>query len=307
MLNGCEPAKSAPGDLSIAIVGDIMLGRGISEIHSGSQDWSRVFSAIQPALSQSDLRIGNLESPITSAKLKNNAYDLHAPSDSISALSSVPFELLCFNNNHSLDGGEEGLIGTKKELAEAGISLATPDAPFEIISFQEISLGIACLNDTDDSNPQAVFKEIFSSAVPQPDYWIVYIHWGGEYQAEPSAHERYLARALGETGADIIVGSHPHVIQPVEELRIDNRTVWAIYSLGNAIFDQGFQKSIRESAILQVDFQKNAPPQLSFIPFVIDPSQGITRLPSTQENQTILETLHTALPLYSEPALGDTP
>jgi poly-gamma-glutamate synthesis protein (capsule biosynthesis protein) len=259
-----------------------------------------VFSAIQPVLSKADLRIGNLESPITSAQMQKESYDLRAPAESVAALTSAHFDDLCFNNNHTMDAGKPGIEDTVKSVRSGNINLLAPDTPTELIKIKGISIEIVCLNDLDNAGTLDAYTQLASSFKETSDFKIVYIHWGAEYQSEPSDHERRLARDLANAGADVIIGSHPHILQPVEKLQVKDRTVWVAYSLGNAVFDQNFMKSTRQSAVLLLTLQKNRSQEIEFFPFMIDPSQGGIVLPSTEEKQSILDLLHYPLPEYTD-------
>jgi poly-gamma-glutamate synthesis protein (capsule biosynthesis protein) len=286
--------------VTLAFVGDIMLGRGVAADQTHSKDGSAVFSAIQPALSRADLRIGNLESPITTAKMVKEAYDLRAPASSVSALTSVHFNTLCFNNNHSLDAGQPGVDDTIQSTASAGITVLPPDSPSTIIQMKGLSISLFCLNDTGDSDPVSAYAHLRDFYSEKVNFNIVFIHWGSEYQSGPSSHERQLARALVNAGADVIIGSHPHVLQPVEKIEMKDRTAWVIYSLGNAVFDQEFLKSTRQSAVLLLTIHPGDSASIDFYPFVIDPDNGMTRDASDDERQTILDILFYPLPENSD-------
>jgi poly-gamma-glutamate synthesis protein (capsule biosynthesis protein) len=134
-------------------------------------------------------------------------------------------------NNHALDAGRPGLLDTKRILNRANISAAGDGATIGgKIRLQSYELAAAD------------FVEDPNATVPMFEHpggvKIVFAHWGEEYSSRPSPRQQQLAADMIEAGAHLVIGAHPHVIQPVQEIRRAGRTGVIVYSLGNLVFDQ---------------------------------------------------------------------
>lgn len=233
------PGEPQQPVLTLALAGDVMLGRGVAEALDGA--WSEALAEVTPVLSGADLAFANLESPLTTAPQRASGHDLRARPEAVVALQSAGFDVLSLANNHALDAGPEGLRQTRAVLAEADIralaegeAACTPD--WCVLAFYE-SLG----------DPEVLIRTVAAADAPGR-LLIVSLHWGGEYQAAPSAGQQALAADLAAAGADLIVGHGPHVLQRVEWV---GDTLVA-YSLGNLLFDQLYPLDCRRAAILLV-------------------------------------------------------
>lgn len=248
--------------IRLSLVGDIMW--------VGS-NWS-AFSAPVAHLLDGDLRAGNLETPTSPAHPTGpgelGLYAFNAPT---SMLDGLPFDLLQLNNNHSLDAGNEGLEATLDEVQQRGILPLGVDTQTSVrvgdleVAFLGYTWGI---NVRDVSPARELFivpfghldepldldqtVEAIRSARDGADAVVVMLHWGFEYEYYPDPHFMQIARRLIAAGADVVVGSGPHVVQPPElchvnrppmrpgigtcSVRAENseeRTAAILYSLGN--------------------------------------------------------------------------
>jgi poly-gamma-glutamate synthesis protein (capsule biosynthesis protein) len=122
-------------------------------------------------------------------------------------------------------------------------------------------------------------------AATQAEVVIVSIHWGGEYQAEPSARQQTLARTLAEAGATVIAGHGPHVLQRVEWV---GETLVA-YSLGNFLFDQPYPADCRQSALLRLTVEQAQIVAVEAVPTVIE--RGRVRRAAGKDAQAIARRL----------------
>lgn len=230
--------------------GDVMLGRGVAQSLNG--DWEATFAQVRPWLAGADLASANLESPLTTMPQLASGYDLRAAPGSVAALRLGGFDLVSLANNHSLDAGEGGRAETIATLNAAGIAgviehetgmLVSRRAPYPSLRYQLLAL---------DDSTAALVTEAASRAVAaaaqQAELVVVSVHWGGEYQAAPSPRQRAIAKALAQSGANLVVGHGPHVLQPVEW---EGETLVA-YSLGNLLFDQPYPADCRWGVILRV-------------------------------------------------------
>ena len=233
-LRGGSPPAADEQVVEVLAVGDVMTGRGLA----GTPD---IFAHVSEALRGADLTIGNLEGALSAAPVPADSLWLHLPLSTPAMLSQAGFDLVGLANNHTLDAGPAGLAETRRLLLAEGLE------PVESVSavMREIDgLTIAFLawNDlgTPDQDPLlATVRRARDSA----DTVVVLVHWGREYQRHPALPQRDLARDLLAAGADVVLGSHPHVVQDlrvVQPVAASDRTRLIAYSLGNFAFDQGW-------------------------------------------------------------------
>jgi poly-gamma-glutamate synthesis protein (capsule biosynthesis protein) len=225
---------------------------------TGAYEYESVFRHITPFISSADVAIGNLE--VTLGGPPYRGYPAFSSPDELAvACRNAGFDILGTANNHSADRGPRGIFRTIKVLDSLDIKhTGTWRNPEErdIISPLIIchdSLRIALLAYTYGTNgivvpPPATVAYIDTVRAAadikraewlDADLKIVFIHWGTEYDTLPSAEQKKTAAALLRAGADIIIGSHPHVVQPVtaeaDSSGIDNPVVW---SMGNFVSNQ---------------------------------------------------------------------
>jgi gamma-polyglutamate biosynthesis protein CapA len=271
--------------VTATMVGDIMFGRHVEEV-TDRHGQEHLFRFVKPYFDQADYSTGNFEHPVTwSADYDKQEKYIHlqTKSRSVETLKKLNFSVLNAANNHSMDYLENGLndtIGTfnQYELDVIGIGKNSDEAGR--IDYKMVNgIKIATLGFTDayvagsgatQSKPGVlrakpeIFIPLINEAKENADLVVVHAHWGQEYETEISQRQKKLAEAMADSGADIILGHHPHVLQSVD---VYKDTV-IFYSLGNFIFDQGWS-SARESAIVQYKLQKNGVGQFEIIPIMI--------------------------------------
>jgi len=213
-----------------------------------------LWADVSPLLTKADIAFGNLETPVAPRTGKPGApYQFNAPAELPDALKASGFTLLSTANNHAFDQGQKGVAETLERLETAGLlavgsgaTRAQAEAP-RILEVKGMRIAILGFTDVFNANldgkadrpwvrpldPEAAVQAV-RAVRPQVDAVIVSIHWGAENIHTPLARQKALAARLGEAGADLILGHHPHVLQPVE---LVGRTVVA-YSLGNFIANQ---------------------------------------------------------------------
>jgi poly-gamma-glutamate synthesis protein (capsule biosynthesis protein) len=307
-----EPVPAAAEDSSanstagptirIALLGDVMLGRGIGQVHSPST-WNQVFAAVKPEVAVADLAIDNLESPVTAAPLAQEGFDLRAPPESLAALTSAGLDVVTLANNHSRDSGTRGLEETKSALENAGLLYGGAGPEPLVLAIQGYRLVLIAVDDVvEPVDVEELLLEINQarkSADLVVDFVIVSIHWGIEYTGAPTIREKEIAHQMVESGADIVYGHHPHVLQPVEWMTSsDGRACLIAYSLGNAVFDQVTPPSARRGAVLLVDLDRHGTFGVQAVPFEIDVATGILMPADPTTGNSILKRL--AIPLQSD-------
>lgn len=303
-------ASSEPSEpISIVAVGDIMLGRFVSK-YIERNGLTYPFSATHELL-QADLALGNLESPLTTHQnLRPGPYRLPADPATIAGLEAAGFDALSLANNHALDAGPEGLQEAVQVLETAQIRPlgvgkdAEAARQIELIERGGLKIALLAANDVPDPQDQAdegqdwgrapldqAFLDQLKLARAQADLVIVLVHWGIEYSPTPSRRQLEQADKLVAAGADLILGSHPHVLQPIVEREVQGRRVLIAFSLGNFIFDQPFSQATSQSAILRMRANQNGLVDFQIDPLVIVNGQPQPLEPSDPQYAQILHQL----------------
>ena len=271
---------------SMAVTGDIMCHNTIyMDAYNSSKkeyDFSYIFEDIKFHIQTADIAIGNLETTFAGSKVGYSSYPtFNTPEILAKNLKKIGFDVLSTANNHSLDKGYNGLVSTIKYLDKADLSHTGTYASKEdsekiliknvkgvkvaFLSFTYGTNGIPvpkdkeyCINLNDK---KTISKQLKLAKEQEPDVICVSMHWGNEYQTKQNSTQENLADFLFENGADIILGNHSHVPQPMEKrtIKLENGTEkegFVIYSLGNFLADQVY-KYTRDSAILNLKITKN--------------------------------------------------
>ena len=269
------PAPEPEKPITLLFAGDIMLDRGVKYMVDkyGQGDYGFPFLKISEEIKEADLAIANLESQISDKGEKQGSiYSFRAEPGAIEGLISAGFDILSLANNHSFDYGKEALQDSLSRLIDANISpigagsesqafsptIKTVDkTKFAFFAYADESpsswkakgesFGIASISK---ENLERIKQDI-KLAKDLADIVIVYFHWGEEYAKEPTSEQTDFAKAVIDAGADLVVGSHPHVVQKSEIYNGHQ----IFYSLGNFVFDQGFSKETLEGEILEVTIQ----------------------------------------------------
>lgn len=261
--------------------GDIMLDRNVKEIvKAKSFDYllkdlageeKRFFRGI-------DIVVANLEGAVTNngshypPELTNDfAFD---PA-TVKNLSRYNFNFFNIANNHLTDQGVKGVTETAKNLSELNFNFSgcsdgsVDDCSSKIVSVRDLKIamvGFSMVYNQIDLNKATQLLRKLSS---ENDAVIVSIHWGQEYQAQFNERQQKIAHELIDSGADVIIGSHPHVIQGVEIYK--DKPIF--YSLGNFIFDQYFSAETQRGLAIGLTFNKNPEEKnswrISYFPFEV--------------------------------------
>jgi poly-gamma-glutamate synthesis protein (capsule biosynthesis protein) len=247
-----------PVRLHLIAYGDNLLHKGISEysqLPDGSYDFSSIYSDISTTVSAADIAIVNQEVPVGGVELGISGYpNFNAPHEAVNALAGAGFDVLTLATNHMLDKGADGVISTLNYIRQTFPDILTTGAYLsaeerEIVPVTEVSgIRVAFLNYTyglNGNDSARVFINVIQDdliladvarAREQADYVVVAMHWGEENQTTPTDEQQRLARLLADAGVDLVIGTHPHVVQPVEVLTgADGHQTIVYYSLGNLV------------------------------------------------------------------------
>jgi poly-gamma-glutamate synthesis protein (capsule biosynthesis protein) len=217
-----------------------------------------LWADVEPLLGEADLAFANLETPVAPATGRPGApFQFNAPPDLPAALRASGFTVLATANNHAYDQGSRGLTETLERLKAAslvtvgsGATRAEAEAPRTVV-VQGLKVAFLAFTDVFNANlnnkadrpwvrgldlPAAVAA--VREARTRADAVVVSLHWGAEYLHDPLGRQRQAAAQLAEAGADLILGHHPHVLQPVTVLENGPRKTVVAYSLGNFVSNQ---------------------------------------------------------------------
>lgn len=263
--------------ITLIFVGDIMIDRGIEHMieTEGKGDYKYPFLKIVDYLKEADILFGNLEGPISDKGRKvGSIYSFRADPKSIEGLLFAGFDILSGANNHVFDYGIEAVKDTILRLKTAGInyvgvglneeeaySPAIKQKRESALANQETKIAFLAYTALGSRNWKAkgsepgiswLEKERMEQEIKRAedlaDIIVVSFHYGQEYSSEPTLFQISISQAAITAGADLVVGHHPHVVQPLERYKDG----YIAYSLGNFIFDQSFSKETTEGLLLKV-------------------------------------------------------
>lgn len=264
--------RAEDGVVRLAAVGDVMLSRGVPPViaaHGVAWPWEH----LAPTLGDADLRFCNLECPVTTGGMaipKENSFRAD-PAVAGGVLGAGGINVVSLANNHTYDYGRPGLADTLDAMAALGITApgagstrVAAHAP-RIVTCNRLKVAFLAYtawmpeeyipSETETSlavlDENTLVDEV-KAAKAQADCLVVSFHWGVEYLPVSTDDQQRVAHAAIDAGADVILGSHPHVAQPVEIYH--NRPIF--YSLGNCIFDRTGDK-VSNGLLAHVKLSRN--------------------------------------------------
>lgn len=258
--------ESTPATITISAVGDLMFHQGnLNNAYNPktqTYNFTGFLEYVKPYLMKSDLTIGNFETVTAGSALGYTSYpSFNTPDAVFPALADAGFDVLSTANNHCLDRGINGLIRTIQKIQANKMSnigsSADGGSKYTIQEVNGIKIGILAyssffngndkkLNATQQkyiskTDEKRIKSDIEAIKAKGTDAVIVFMHWGNEYMREPDSTQVSLAKKIFSWGADIILGSHPHVIQKSEIVKVNGKNKFIIYSMGN--FISGYRRS----------------------------------------------------------------
>ncbi|MDE6700162.1 MAG: CapA family protein, partial [Acetatifactor sp.] len=254
--------ETVPDSLSILMVGDILLHTPVEESalqSDGSYDFTAIFANLQEEIQAADVAIVNQEVILGGEELGISGYPaFNAPYAAGDALVEAGFDVICHATNHALDKGSRGITNCldfwqdkHSDIAVLGI-YDSEEAQDEIYVCEQNGIRIAVLNYTYGTNgiplpesmPYAVnlleeerVKADLQKAEEMADFTVVCPHWGTEYLLDVSDSQKKWTQIFLQGGADLVLGTHPHVIEPIEWVRDEEQgsEMLVYYSLGNFV------------------------------------------------------------------------
>lgn len=273
-----------PNPGTVLVAGDVMLTRGVQTRvrQYGAGDPEFTWKYLAPVARAANVFFFNHEGTMSDIGTDGGKdYSFRFKTDQITGMQFVGVDVVSLANNHALDWGRGALCDTHNRLIDGGVSVvgagcnsdqAAAPAFFDMpdgtriafIGFSEFDqYGVAT-----DTKPgvakwdRDAMKAAIAGAESEADIVFVSLHWGTEYKTTPNQSQVDLAHFLIDSGADVIVGHHPHVVQPIERYNDG----YILYSLGNLVFDQYFSENTMKGLMVKFEILNKKIQSLTEIP-----------------------------------------
>lgn len=256
-----EIGKELTEKITVGAVGDILMHDTVyKDAYNGIKyNFDPIFQNVNSLLEKPDILTANQESMLGGIELGVSTYpSFNSPHEVADALVHTGVDIVSTANNHTLDKGERGVDSEAHYLDSIGLphvgSFLNEQDRHKLRILDKNGIKLAFLSYSYGTNGipvpdgkgflvnlinRDIMKEEIHRAKKEADVVVMSIHWGNEYQRIPTAEQKDLATFLANEGVDIIFGSHPHVLQPMEWIKNpDGRKTFVIYSLGNFISGQ---------------------------------------------------------------------
>lgn len=269
------PPEQEPQEISLIMVGDILLHTPLQESGlqaDGSYHYDHFFAHTKDLIAQADLALVNQEVILGGTELGLSGYPAFNGAFEVGdALVEAGFDVILHATNHALDKGQKGILNcldfwrsSYPDIAVLGIHDSQESRDDNIYFYEESGITIAILNYTYGTNgiplPEPYMVDLLEEeqvaadlqrASEQADFVIVAPHWGTEYTHVPTREQERWTQIFLENGVDLVLGTHPHVIEPVEWVEDgEGNRMLVYYSLGNFInFTSGSGNGVRQRAV----------------------------------------------------------
>lgn len=251
-------ASAQNDELSFLFVGDVMQHDGqISAAYNktnGTYEYEDGFKFVKPIVNQYDIAVANLEVTLAGKPFKGYP-QFSAPDELAETIINAGFNVILTANNHSCDRGSKGVIRTLDQLDALGVkhtgtfrNQAERDKNYPLM-LEEKGMKIAMLNYTYGTNGLEVAKPLIVNYIDSTvikadvkrakelgaDYIICNMHWGTEYKFLPNRYQKTYEELCYRIGVDMVIGGHPHVVQPIQRKTVNGEEKLTVWSLGNFV------------------------------------------------------------------------
>ncbi|WP_036729074.1 CapA family protein [Peptoniphilus mikwangii] len=287
-----KPEKKS---VTILATGDIMYHlplyiRNFDET-KGKYDFSTYYAKMKEYIDLSDITVGNFESTVNPNRRISGHPMFNTPKEALEYLKEIGFDVLSTVNNHCIDTHAEGIETTIDEMDNAGLkhfgTYKTADRPMLVVEKNDIKIGFIGYSEIFNGLESLVPKdraymispldeELIKEDISKlkslgADFIIAYPHWGVEYSKEPSEVQKYFNDYFLNLGVDAVLGSHPHVLQPVKNSSYNGKKTFTIFSMGNSISNQRIKWLPKDGVETGV-----------FVKLYIDKENGVTSLTNVE-------------------------
>jgi poly-gamma-glutamate synthesis protein (capsule biosynthesis protein) len=298
-IGASAPAQSMPAaspanepKVRLSFVGDVLLASTVETVMKRN-GFDYPYREVLPLLQQPDMTIANFESPVTTRGTpQQKDYVYRTSPDALPPFKEAGFDLVTLANNHTLDYGQPSLLDTMSYMDKAGILRVgaghNADEAFKPVIVNKNGIKIAFLGFSrvvPDNSWKAGSKtpgladtyaekrplDEIRKAKAEADLVVVLVHWGIERNDKPEAYQTTLGHHYIDAGADLVIGSHPHVLQGLESYK----GKWIAYSLGNFIFTTNNVAETLESVVLDAACSKQGQCDLRIHPIFTEYAKPI--------------------------------
>jgi len=311
MVPGKE--QSEDGAVRLAFAGDVYLGGNVGVLLE-KNGYDYPYKHVKEILQQADIAAANLETSVTSLELEKpnlKTYEFRSDPKVLPAFRDAGFDVVSLANNHSMDYGPEGLRDTMRHLRDHSIDYVGAGEnraeAFKPVYFDKNGVKVAVLGFSRvipipeewdwkagedriglaDTYNHTYPVQVIEAAKKEADIVVVLVHWGNELDEEPdSAKQVDLGRRYIDAGADLVIGSHPHVLQGIEYYK----GRWIAYSLGNFIFTKSSNPATYETGLLEAKCEKSGECSLQISPYRVDTPQPVPM--DDEKGKVLLERLN---------------
>ncbi len=283
---------AAPVQALLMFVGDLMcLGnqQHAARLESGSGeefDFRAAFRYVRPIIESADCAFANLETTLSPnwpyceflRRTEDGMPNCNAPRDYLDGVKYAGFDVLSLSNNHCCDAGLQGILDTldavdRYGFAHTGVFRSDDEPRYTIVTVKGIKIGLVAYTESYNGKngcvaghsymintygDEKVVRDVYAVRQAGAEFVIAYPHWDKEHLNAPISRTEQRARVFANAGVDLIVGAHPHAIQPVEWITaLDGRKVLCMYSLGNFASCMT-RDTARDSVIAKVVIRKDS-------------------------------------------------
>lgn len=256
----------------IIATGDIIPARSVNTQTLRYGDFTWAFTKTADRVKDADITFINLESPLISGCVPTNEGMLFCGDPRhVEGLTYAGVDVASLANNHIGNHGLRGIESTREILAKAGIAI-TGSEGFIVKELKGIRFAFLGYNDIGVKEPRVswadkkIIAQDMKKANEEADVVIVAYHWGAEYRSQPDEKQKELGRFTIDSGADVVIGNHPHWIQPVEVYKGKIIT----YAHGNYIFDQMWSEETKQGVIGKYTFYDENLIDVEYFPIQIE-------------------------------------
>ncbi|MDO5715974.1 MAG: CapA family protein [Tissierellia bacterium] len=281
-----EQVEKVVEEITLIATGDLIFHQPIvkSYFNGETYDFTPCFRPIERELQEADIALANFEGSIDSKRPTSGFPRFNFPKESIHSLKRVGFDVLSTANNHALDMGIEGIDETLETMKKEGIvsvgTFQNHQRPPAVMEVRGVRVGFLAytqsLNGLDSLLPpeeeyrinrfsEEIIKSDIESLKSHTDFVVILPHWGHEYIEKSNPVQQEWNKKFYDYGADMVLGSHPHVLQETDRSIGDWGDHFTIYSMGNALSNQrvdhlrkkGVETGILVKAIIEKNFTTN--------------------------------------------------
>lgn len=279
--------------VTVLATGDVLPARSVNQKTTSMQDFTWPFAQTADFLKTADITMINLETPLVpNCPVRTDGMVFCGDQRNIAGLKLAGIDVVNYANNHAGNAGKEGVVQTNNLLTQQGFLVTGIQQPV-YQTVKGIKFAYLGYNDVEkygfvaDVEDQRITNEV-TEARKNADIVIVQFHWGEEYRYQPTARQKELGHRVIDLGADLVIGNHPHWIEPVEWYK--DKLI--MYSHGNFVFDQMWSEETRQGVVGRYVFQGKNLVDVSFFPVYIE-NYGQPRWMAGTEKEKILNILKT--------------